>query len=333
MKNSEILFIYEAVMCNPNGDPDEENKPRMDYVTERNLVSDVRLKRYIRDYWQAKGKEVFVSKVEGETVDATQKIAYACVQEVIRNPNDYSEELVNMAKERENEWKDMRENDLYKFLKEIDVRDLFIDIRTFGAVLPLKGAEGRKGASDSYTGPVQFNWGYSLNRAEIVESSSITSTFAGRTNRGDQQYGTIGKDWRIYYSLIAFWGVVSSRWAENTHMTEGDLKELEEAMIKAIPLWVTRTKVNQRPLLYMRIEYNDGETLMGDKRHLLKCSPDTDIRSVKDYKLDIEALVREIEENERINKVYYWCNEELTLSPEISSKNDKFSKLLLQEGE
>ena len=37
-KNSDFLFIYEAIMCNPNGDPDNENKPRMDYETKTNLV-------------------------------------------------------------------------------------------------------------------------------------------------------------------------------------------------------------------------------------------------------------------------------------------------------
>jgi len=42
--NSDILFVYEAKMCNPNGDPDDENRPRMDYISNRNLVSDVRLK-------------------------------------------------------------------------------------------------------------------------------------------------------------------------------------------------------------------------------------------------------------------------------------------------
>ena len=50
--NSEILFIYDAKMTNPNGDMDNENKPRMDYDTDTNLVSDVRLKRYLRDYFE-----------------------------------------------------------------------------------------------------------------------------------------------------------------------------------------------------------------------------------------------------------------------------------------
>ena len=45
MKNSEILYLYDAKFTNPNGDPDEENRPRMDYEREINLVSDLRLKR------------------------------------------------------------------------------------------------------------------------------------------------------------------------------------------------------------------------------------------------------------------------------------------------
>jgi len=48
--NSEILFLYDANKSNPNGDMDDENKPRMDKINKINLVSDVRLKRYIRDY-------------------------------------------------------------------------------------------------------------------------------------------------------------------------------------------------------------------------------------------------------------------------------------------
>ena len=55
MNNSEILFLYDAKLTNPNGDPDEENRPRMDYERGTNLVSDLRLKRYIRDYLADQG--------------------------------------------------------------------------------------------------------------------------------------------------------------------------------------------------------------------------------------------------------------------------------------
>ena len=50
------LYLYDCKLCeNPNGDLDEENRPRMDYEREINLVSDLGLKRYIRDYLLQKG--------------------------------------------------------------------------------------------------------------------------------------------------------------------------------------------------------------------------------------------------------------------------------------
>jgi len=55
--SSDFLFIYEAIQCNPNGDPDQENKPRMDYDTKTNLVTDTRVKRFIRDYLKTISKE------------------------------------------------------------------------------------------------------------------------------------------------------------------------------------------------------------------------------------------------------------------------------------
>lgn len=74
MNNSEILYLYDAKLTNPNGDPDEENRPRMDYERDINLVSDLRIKRYIRDYLLDKGYELFVSKVDDKAVTAEGRI-------------------------------------------------------------------------------------------------------------------------------------------------------------------------------------------------------------------------------------------------------------------
>jgi len=155
LKNSDILFIYDAKLCNPNGDPDDENKPRMDYETSKNLVSDVRLKRYIRDYLESTGHEIFVSKVDGETVNAT----------------------VRLQKFFEKEGREVKLNKLTSSDVGFLLSKLF-DVRLFGATMPIKAEEDEeKGTPSNFIGPVQFNWGYSLNKVEIVESSSITSIF------------------------------------------------------------------------------------------------------------------------------------------------------------
>lgn len=224
-KNGEILFLYDAKMCNPNGDPDDENRPRMDLERERNLVSDVRLKRYIRDYlydyFQTNGGDqtIYVTKAEG-VVQAGDRVKQLL-----------GKDSVSKA-------------DLPVLLTKL------IDARLFGATIPLKEAK----EPVSVTGPVQFNWGYSLNRVQLVESNTLSSQFAAKEQAVQ---GTFGKDYRLYYSLIAFHGIVSARRAAVMYKVAGenpaaslntqDLELLDQAMLKAIPLLAIRSKIGQYP--------------------------------------------------------------------------------------
>jgi len=159
VKNSEILLIYEAKLCNPNGDPDNENKPRIDLKTWTNLVTDVRLKRFFRDYIVEKYGEdfIYVTKIGGESVKAENRVKKLL----------YGDKNVSKI-------------DLEK-IKEIPKK--CIDARLFGATVPIgKGKkEGGKGESISFIGPVQFSWGFSLHRVELVESSTITSNIKIKT--------------------------------------------------------------------------------------------------------------------------------------------------------
>lgn len=287
MNNSDILFIYDAKMTNPNGDPDDENRPRMDYERFRNLVSDVRLKRYIRDYLEQKDKEIFVSKMEGKTVNATERL------------KKLAEELGK---------------DLNKLTSNM-ILDKLIDVRLFGATMPIKAADRAKGSSMTFTGPVQFNWGYSLNEVELVESNSITSHFSSES---ENTQGAMGKDYRVYYSLIAFHGVISGHRALATNLTDDDIVLLREALIKAIPLLATRSKIGQYPRLLVQVEYNDSETIIGDLRDFVYLSADIEskkIRGVNDYKLNISKLVEKLNQfNERISKIYLWQDPALQLT-------------------
>jgi len=301
--NSEILFIYDAKMCNPNGDPDEENKPRMDYHTGRNLVSDVRLKRYLRDYLQSKGFEIWVSKVNDEVVDATKRLEFLAKK--------YSEERGKKVSYKK------PDKEFIEWLL-----DTLIDIRLFGATIPIKGEdEGARGGGLNFIGPVQFSWGYSLNPVEIIPSSSITSTFAGR----DEGYGTIGKDWRVYYSLIAFYGIISFRRAEKTRLSLDDVKLLDNVLIEAISAEATtRSKIGQFPRLLMRIEYQEGG-YVGDLRRYIEIKPKENInletiRDISDFELDISRLNDILSGNkERIHKIYVWFHPELSI---VGSKLD-----------
>jgi CRISPR-associated protein Csh2 len=284
-RNSEILFIYEARLCNPNGDPDDENRPRMDPRTGRNLVSDVRLKRFFRNYIINRyGEEyVWVSTVEGKHVRADERL----------------DRLGG---------------------KPEQVLDNCIDARLFGATIPIGKKRGEsRGESRSYTGPVQFTWGYSLHPVELVDSSTITSTFVGReeTEREEEsevRYGTMGKDWRVYYSLIAFYGVISGLRSKITGLRELDVKILDNLLWKSVALdATTRSKIGEKPHLYLRVEYNDSETIIGDLRKYIRVNYDHQkpIRDLTDIQLDFNPLKEAlIKVRDRIHRIYIQVSDE-----------------------
>ncbi len=300
--NSDILFIYEASMCNPNGDPDDENRPRIDRATGINLVSDVRLKRFFRNYIVDKfGEEfVWVTKVDGMHVRADERLA----------------KLVNKKKE------DLNIADAKEVPKKC------IDARLFGATIPIGGRrEEERGLSVSITGPVQFTWGFSLHPIELVDSPSITSTFKGREEEeeGEVGYGTIGKDWRVYYSLIAFYGVVSSRRSRETGLRPEDVKILDNLLYKSVNLdATTRSKIGHWVHLYMRVEYNDDETTLGDLRKFISVNDKNEhVRELDDLELSFNRLIDEFREyREYIKAVYIYE------SPEFRSRYNLSNKLI-----
>lgn len=320
IQNSDLLFIYDAKMCNPNGDPDDENRPRMDVETSRNIVTDVRLKRYIRDYWQQKGENIFVATVDEKTVDATKRLAYWISQRVLRDEEadkshrDLAQKMDELLKES----KPVKGTDIVNLIaSEEDILRSFIDVRLFGATMPIK--DEKKGASFTFTGPVQFNWGYSLNRVEQVYSNTITSTFAGRTAGQGEEYGAMGKDYRLYYSLLAFHGVISAARAKHTGMKHCDIDKLETALIKAIPLQATRSKIGQYPRLLIRVEYNDEETFLGDLRRYVTLGgdegKDEGLRDISEVLLGISDLDKKLVKNiGKINAVRVWQDDDLKLN-------------------
>lgn len=300
--NADILYLYDAKLTNPNGDPDEENKPRMDEATGRNLVSDVRLKRYLRDFWLNKGKDIWVRKREdGTTTDAKGRMKTLL--------ETFNGETGNNLKE-----KDARGNADFKDW----LLDRLMDVRLFGATMPMENT------SLTFTGPVQFGWGYSLHRVEVNNSATISSHFAGRDAGEKGEYGTFGKDWRVYYSLIGFHGLVSRARAQHTRLTDADVATLDTAMLEAIPNEATsRSKIGQLPRLYLRVEYaDDASSRLGDLREDVKPEPKEGkrldaLRDVRDYRLDTDALVERLSARDaQIQAVQLHVNPDLDTSIE-----------------
>jgi len=331
--NSEILFIYDAKMCNPNGDPDNENQPRMDYDRNQNIVSDVRLKRYIRDYLiDYENEDVFVRKIDDKTVDATKRLKLLI--EKNREKIEKSEKLKDLFKVEKGKFI-AQEKNLSNHLEWLLSK--LIDIRYFGSTMPIK-AESGKGSSITFTGPIQFNWGYSLNKVTgVLDSNTITSTFGGAT--ADQS--TMGKDYRVAYSILAFHGIVSAKRAESTLLNRIDVKLFDKVIVRSIPLEATsRSKTGQEPLLYIRVEYNSDDYFIGDFRKYLKLSDKNGEEIPFDksdkldrgiYKIDMTDLIKKLEKKkEHISKIHFWKNEDIELKGIKVEEDDKNKKKHIQ---
>jgi len=303
--NSDFLFLYDAAACNPNGDPDMENKPRMDYDTDTNLVTDVRLKRYIRDYFKMNGTPIFVD-MEGENKVSPDTKLERVIERLLSDEN-YAEELFNGEEALYEEFKAIiskkkNSDTIVKALQQNKnlkvnfhilgklVKNEFIDIRLFGSAFAVGGF------TKSYIGPVQINWGYSLNKVKFMESNSIVTIM-------NDDNSTFGKDHRVQYSLIAFTGTINRHAAKSTELTEADLEQFRTSIWESIPALPTRSKQNQFPKLYVEIVYNEGfnNGHFGDLRQLIKTEPkEGDYKKVKSYNdltVDFSALIELLRAN------------------------------------
>lgn len=304
--NSDFIFLYDATLCNPNGDPDQENKPRMDYDTSTNLVTDTRVKRFIRDYLKDQGQEIFVDMEGDSKVSSDSKLDFV-VQRILSDSAERAlifEEKPELLKEFEAIIAEKKDKDSilkllqnaknsklnYYILSQL-VKNKFADIRMFGSAFAVGGF------TKAYTGAIQMNWGYSLNQVELVESSSIVTIM-------NDDSSTFGKDYRVYYSLLAFNGTINKYAANTTGLTEDDQKLFRKAIWESIPSQPTRSKMNQYPKLYLEIVYNEGfnNGYFGDLRNAIKVKykdgvTAKQVRSFNDLVIDVTSLVVLIKEN------------------------------------
>jgi CRISPR-associated protein Csh2 len=315
--NSDFLFLYEAIQSNPNGDPDQENKPRMDYDTKTNLVTDVRVKRFIRDYLKWNQYPIFVDMEGDSQVSADTKLIITLnklleedklvddifkdapelkqrYQKIIENKKK-DESIADALKNKDNLKKKENQELNYHILKEI-VKKKYPDLRMFGSAFAVQGF------TKAYTGAIQLNWGYSVNKVELMDSDSLVTIM-------NDDSSTFGKDYRVHYSLLAFNGTVNKYAAESTGLNENDMQLFRDSIWKSISALPTRSKLNQYPKLYLEIIYNDGyhNGYFGDLRTHIESTPkegiqDKQVRSLKDLDLDLSKLENLIRENKGENK-------------------------------
>ena len=302
----EFLFLYDIKMGNPNGDPDE-NRPRV-LPDGTHYVTDVRLKRFVRDFVKTKGRPILVDDIEGKTVNLTGRVVH-----YLQSQDKLSvdgQELVNV------------------------LLDAFIDARVFGSSFAFKEGkyQDKDGKEQSFkrntipktmTGAVQINMGEVLHRAEEVDILG-TSVFSSRE---DKTQGTFTSYYGLRYALIGFSGIGNEHSAAISRMTNRDYETCLTALWHGIrSAGNTRTKTGQIPRLLVSLEYKpDEEFQLGRLHDYVKLQPSNGKEektwdSPQDYRLDLSSLFARLEEqNKRIERIRYEISPDMNLSQPIPS--------------
>jgi CRISPR-associated protein Csd2 len=208
----DFVLYFDCQDGNPNGDPDSNNEPRFDPDTFQGLVTDVCIKRKIRDYiFQSqqenasvrKGYEIFV--LAGNTLESRQRMPYDNLKSEI-TPAGAKTKAAEIARARS--W----------------MCEHFFDVRTFGAVMST--TEFNCG---QVRGPVQITFARSVDRVFSSEHTIYRQAFTGERDIKSGT-GTFGKKHTVAYGLYRAQGFISPAFARQTGFHEDDLTLLWKAL-------------------------------------------------------------------------------------------------------
>jgi len=287
----EIVFLYDVIYSNPNGDPNDENRPRLDEETNRIFVTDVRLKRTIRDYLRdVMGKEVYIYEEMDEETGMRVSKANRLKRDFNNDPYEAMRRCIDLklfgvtfalSKNKKNDSKKKKSK-----AEEVEVEEETVE-------------EKEKEIDNNLiaVGPVQFRFGRSLHAVKLqyVKGTSVMPSDDGK------KAGTFTDKWVVPYALIAFYGLVNGILAdkEKLNLTLADLDAMYTAMWHGTKGLFTTSKA-QAPLLLVEVVYNQDSYHIGDLERMLSVSTNINeesIRDTKDYVLDTTEFVDVLKEH------------------------------------
>lgn len=264
----DFVFLYDVKDGNPNGDPDQANLPRSDAENQDGLVTDVCIKRKVRNYVMLKKNRA--------TTDNTF-IPENGFDIFIRQGNI----LNNIIDAAEGESPSERQKTL---------SSQYYDIRTFGAVL----ATGEKGAG-TVRGPVQFTFSRSEDRIFQAEHSitrcAVTTKEEAKAQEKRENASTFGRKATVPYALYRMHGFVSAVDAIKTGFSENDLELLWEALLNAFEhdRSAARGEMNPRKLIIFKHDGYLGNARSGQLFDLVRIKKNVNLpRAWEDY--TVEAI-------------------------------------------
>ncbi len=271
----EFVYLFDVENGNPNGDPDAGNMPRIDPETSYGLVTDVCLKRKIRN---------FVEIVKG---NQSPNEIYIREKAILNQTHERAHQAVGVTDQDEGKKRKGSGVDVEK--ARVWMCTNFFDVRTFGAVMSTGINCGQ------VRGPVQLNFARSIESIVPMEIT-ITRMAVTTEKEAEQQSGdnrTMGRKHIVPYALYRMEGYISAHLAAQTGFSEDDLSLLWDSLINMFDHdhSAARGKMNARKLIVFKHDSMLGNAPAHKLFDLVTVKRATDIatpaRAFSDY--DVEC--------------------------------------------
>lgn len=326
-EKSELLFLYETSYSIPNGDP-FTNEQRYDEDSKKILISDVRIKRFIREYLQNNGETIYV--IDDKTsVESGEKITGAAARMKSLVQKFSGDSQITQSEESTEDGSTKSKSKGKKAKDGIDYLSILkkcIDVRLFGGILT------QESNAINLTGPVQFALlNPSINSVNLRMHQN-TSVFSSST---EKSRGSIATTTVVPYALNQIHGWINPYSAEYTDLKDEDVSLMIEALWNGINNANTRTKQNQNSLLMLQIIYSEKNFKLYSLDKLIEIKSEKarmeEIRSFSDYKLDFSKLIAKVQ-SDKVKEVRYFSEndevlEELANIPKFKRMNEKWIAL------
>lgn len=203
----DFSVLVTVKRANPNGDPLNGNRPREDFEGHGE-ISDVCVKRKIRNRLQDMGEEIFVQS------DERCADGYKSLSERAKNCKELSEAL--KAKDKDQYARAACEK--------------WMDVRSFGQVFAFKDSGKDNGVSIGVRGPVSIHPGISISPVEIMDQQITKSTNSEPNKDGKKSSDTMGTKHRVEFGLYRINGSINCQLAEKTGFSNEDAEKIKEAL-------------------------------------------------------------------------------------------------------
>ena len=211
----EFVYLFDVTNGNPNGDPDAGNLPRLDPETNKGLVTDVALKRKIRNY-------VALEK-DGNGQPEPGYAIYMQEKSILNDQHKLAWDTLGIPPDAKEKYRRLPKD-------QIKARELtswmcanFFDVRAFGAVMTTEVNSGQ------VRGPVQIAFATSIEPVIPIE---VSITRVAVTNERDlEKERTMGRKHILPYGLYRAHGFISAKLAERTGFSNEDLQLLWRALV------------------------------------------------------------------------------------------------------